>query len=145
VKDKILWCLKQKKGITLVDPNELISKDYLKQSLEDFEMVKKSNKKWQVITAYYSCYDALYALLMKVGVKCEIHDCTLALMSYFGFSEDDVLFMQELKMNRINVQYYRKKPSALTIDKVKRFIEKSKLLLINLNDNKIEKIRDRLK
>lgn len=34
---------------------------------------------WITTTAYYARYFALYALLMKIGVKSEIHDCTIAI------------------------------------------------------------------
>jgi uncharacterized protein (UPF0332 family) len=32
---------------------------------------------WTATTAYYARYFALYALFMKIGVKSEIHDCTI--------------------------------------------------------------------
>ena len=32
---------------------------------------------WILTTAYYARYFALYALLMKMGIKSEIHDCTI--------------------------------------------------------------------
>jgi uncharacterized protein (UPF0332 family) len=32
---------------------------------------------WTATTAYYARYFALYALLMKIGAKSEIHDCTI--------------------------------------------------------------------
>ena len=34
-------------------------------------------KDWKISTAYYTIYFSLYALLMKIGVKCEIHSCTI--------------------------------------------------------------------
>jgi uncharacterized protein (UPF0332 family) len=34
---------------------------------------------WIATTAYYARYFALYALLMKIGIKSEIHDCSIAI------------------------------------------------------------------
>jgi uncharacterized protein (UPF0332 family) len=34
---------------------------------------------WILTTAYYARYFALYALLTKIGIKSEIHDCTINL------------------------------------------------------------------
>ena len=84
--NQIKWCLKQNKGIKLVEPNESISENYLKESSSDFDMIEKANIKWKIVTAYYSCYNSVYAILVKIGIKCEIHDCTIALMEPLGFN-----------------------------------------------------------
>lgn len=34
---------------------------------------------WVITTPYYARYFALYALLMKMGIKSEIHDCSIAI------------------------------------------------------------------
>lgn len=143
--DKIKWCFKQKKGIRIVDPSERISEAYLKESSEDFDMVSISNKKWKVISSYYACYNALYSILMKCGIKCEIHDCSLELMKLFGFSKKERKFLEDLKNDRINVQYYLKDPS-LRIDESELigFIKRCKEILLILNDNKINGIRKEL-
>jgi len=78
--NKLSWCLKQEKGIKMVDPNDEISAEYLKESKEDFESMGKSNKKWGIIQAYYCCYNSVYAIIIKCGLKCEIHDCSLKMM-----------------------------------------------------------------
>ena len=143
--DKINWCLQQKKGIRLIEPNDNLSKRYIDEALSDLETIEKVNEKWKVITSYYSCYNALYSVLMKVGVKCEIHDCTIALMDFLGFSSLDTEFMYLLKEKRINVQYYLKS-SDLFIDKKKAsdFVIKCKKILSLLDDNKINEIRSKL-
>ena len=41
---------------------------------------------WAVSASYYAEYFEVYSLLSKIGVKCEIHDCTIALFDYL-FSE----------------------------------------------------------
>jgi len=143
---KIDWCLKQKKGIKIVEPNDKLSKSYINEALSDLETIEKVNEKWKVITSYYSCYNALYSILMKIGIKCEIHDCTIALMEILEFDPLDIDFMQSLKEKRINAQYYLES-SDLFIDKKKisDFVIKCKKILSLLNDNKINEIRIKLK
>ncbi|MEA2003961.1 MAG: hypothetical protein U9O53_03295 [archaeon] len=49
-----------------------------------------------MITAYYACYNALYSILMKCGIKSEIHDCTIELMDFFDFEAKDIEFITQL-------------------------------------------------
>lgn len=37
--------------------------------------------------SYYAKYFAVYALFCKIGLKCEIHDCTISLFRYLFGSE----------------------------------------------------------
>jgi uncharacterized protein (UPF0332 family) len=138
--------LKQNKGIKLVELNESISENYLKESLSDFDMIEKVNPKWKTVTAYYSCYNSVYAILMKIGIKCEIHDCTIALMEMLGFDEKEIKFLDSLKKERVDVQYYLK-ASSLSIDKNKilEFLNKCKEIIKDMNDDKINKIRTKIK
>ena len=144
--NQIKWCLKQNKGIKLVEPNESISENYLKESLSDFDMIEKVNLKWKTVTAYYSCYNSFYAILVKIGIKCEIHDCTIALMELFGFDKEEIKFLNSLKKERVDVQYYLK-TSSLDIDKNKvfEFLNKCKEIIRNMNDDEINKIRIKIK
>lgn len=140
--DKIKWCLKQNKGIVLIEPKPHLSKSYMKEADETLENVFFTKGKWKLITAYYACYNALYALFMKTGIKCEIHDCTLELMELFGFEPSEIDYLKKLKEDRIQVQYYLKDIALKDEDAVKRFVFKSKILLNDLNSEKIETIRE---
>ncbi len=140
-KDKIKWCLKQGKGILLTELNPNLSESYIKEADETLENVFATKGKWKLITAYYACYNALYALLMKAGIKCEIHDCTIELMKLFGFEHAEIKYIRELKEKRIKVQYYLKDITLGEESYVKKFILKCKTLLNELNSEKIEKIR----
>jgi len=144
--DKIEWCLQRNKGIKLIEPNGNLSKSYINEALSDLETIEKVNEKWKIITSYYSCYNALYSILMKIGIKCEIHDCTIALMELLGFDPLEINFMHSLKEKRINVQYYLKS-SDLFVDKKKvfDFVITCKKILNLLNDKKINRIRSKLK
>jgi uncharacterized protein (UPF0332 family) len=46
---------------------------------------EKKENEWILDTSYYAKYFMVYALFMKVGIKSEIHDCTIfALKSIFS-------------------------------------------------------------
>jgi uncharacterized protein (UPF0332 family) len=61
-------------------------KAYLEKSrnaLKSMEVnAQASIIEWAVSASYYAKYFAVYVLLSKVGVKCEIHDCTITLFEY---------------------------------------------------------------
>lgn len=84
------WCLDQNKGIRLAKPSENLMKAYMEKSKNALKSMdvnaKASITEWAVSASYYA-YFIVYALLSKIGVKCEIHDCTIALFNYlFGDS-----------------------------------------------------------
>lgn len=126
--DKIEWCLGQKRGIRLTKPSPAIAKDYLRKADEAIlMMVHAPSTEWKTIGGYYACYYAVFAFLQRTGVKCEIHDCTVASMPLFGFDGTDVRFLEDLKQERINAQYYVDRTfRAPREDKVKRFVLKCK-------------------
>lgn len=121
----ILWCAKQKTGIRLEKPNDLLCKSYLKEANDALVSMNANMKadlrKWAIITAYYARYNAIYALLSKAGIKSEIHDCSIALMRYLFPDMFDGKFFEELeesKQQRIDVQYYTSRTiSDLDYDK----------------------------
>ena len=95
---KIDWCLKQKKGIELVEPNDNLCEAYLKEAKETLQIISEEDNKWNVILGYYATYNAFYSILMKAGIKCEIHDCTMELLKLIdNFDETDYLFLIKLK------------------------------------------------
>jgi len=143
--DKIAWCSKQKSGIVLIEPNDNLSTEYLKSSDNDIDAMENTKDKWQNITAYYACYEGLYAVMQKIGIKCEIHDCTIALMKVTGmFTEEQIKFIHELKDERINVQYYLKAPNPINFVKVKEFVLHCKEIISKLSEDDIKSIRENL-
>jgi len=81
VEKRIEWCLKQRKGIRLVKPSENLVKAYLEKSrnaLRSMEVnAREGIQEWAVSASYYAKYFVVYALLSKIGARCEIHDCTI--------------------------------------------------------------------
>lgn len=136
------WCKKQKKGVSLIEGNNNLSKSYLDEAHESFQAYLKNTGKWKVITGYYSCYSAFYSILMKCGIKSEIHDCTIKLMSLFDFNKEDIDFLEDLKSKRIDAQYYLKNLDFQDDLKIKKFIIKCELILKELTFGEIEKIRE---
>ena len=107
------WCLRQEKGVKLVKPSENLKKAYLEKSrnaLKSMDVNAKAGiSEWAVSASYYAKYFAVYALLSKIGVKCEIHDCTIAVFNYlFGNSVPPQITheLRKSKEDRIEQQYY---------------------------------------
>ena len=102
-------------------------------------------KDWKISTAYYTLYFSLYSILTKIGIKCEIHSCTIAFAKRFlreFFSEEDLDFIEDSLKARIDSQYYidRTVPDEQYNKMVKNtpwFLVKCKSILIKLNEKKI--------
>ena len=143
--EKICWCLEKKEGIRIIELKPHLSESYIKESEETFETLSSTKGKWRIIHAYYACYNAFYSLLMKCGIRCEIHDCTLELMDLFDFNESEIEYLKTLKDDRKQNQYYLKNIELKDETAVKKFILSCKVKLNDLNSERIEQIRDRLK
>ena len=139
------WCFKQNKGIRLIEPSLEIAKKYLLDAKIDLGLVDKKEPKWNIIKEYYVCYNALYSLLVKCGVKCEIHDCTLNLMDVFNFEKEMQNKLIDLKKERIGAQYYLDNSKRDYFDFAKDFFGVCEIKFMELNDFEIEKIRKEIK
>ena len=153
--DKLSWCFRQKDGVHVVSPSDELAKSYLDKAEESLKTMQKleNTNTWKIVTAYYTAYLALYALFRKVGIKCEIHDCTIEAIKLFIperiLSQSDYDFLTDLKELRINAQYYieKTKPSeqkvAETAKKTVDFFTKLSSILHRINTSKMESIRAR--
>ncbi|MBU4502496.1 MAG: hypothetical protein KKA79_07905 [Nanoarchaeota archaeon] len=151
---KINWCKKQKKGIKLIEPNDNLSEEYYQNSEESLKVLRfikktKSNM-WLATTKYYIEYFAVYSILMKIGIKCEIHDCTISLVRFLEkeglikIKISDIL--EKDKKLRMDNQYYLKnRPVKIDFEKLSEFIVFIKDILDNLNKKKIEELRTKIK
>ena len=148
--DRIKWCAGKKEGLSLVDPNSDLANAYIKKAEEALESVRVNIiKDWKISTAYYTIYFSLYAVLMKLGVKCEIHSCTIEfakrfLKDYFEVNELD--FTEDSLKARVDSQYYidRTVPDEQynkMTKKAPEFLVKCKSVLIKLNEKKVNEIR----
>ena len=157
-KEKISWCKKQKRGIKLEQPNDNLSKVYIKKAKSALNMLTSALEKeevdWVATTAYYSRYFAFYALLQKCGIKSEIHDCTISLFSLFVEEEmieehfhNDLQLAKEL---RIDTQYYV--TEELDKEKLKKdaetargFLLKMEEVIEKITEEQVKIIREKLK
>ena len=138
------WCKKQARGISLIDRKGHLSESYLNESKNAFDAYLKNDGNWKVITGYYACYNSLYAILVRVGIKSEIHDCTIELMELIDLG-DDYEFMKQLKDKRTNVQYYLQSVESSDEEVILKFIEKCRMVFEDMNSAKIEQLRGELK
>jgi len=116
-KDDFSYCFKKSSGLSLTSPNENLVKVYKRKSKSALNMLDSAKEKqeddWILDTSYYAKYFMIYALFMKVGIKSEIHDCTIyALKSIFlkdGLISQDVYDeLEKSKDLRVGALYYDK-------------------------------------
>ncbi|MBU0460659.1 MAG: HEPN domain-containing protein [Nanoarchaeota archaeon] len=157
-KSHVSWCWKQKRGIKLEQPNANLCNVYIKKAKSSLNMLESATEKdeidWISTTAYYARYFAFYALLQKCGIKSEIHDCTISLMSFL-FVEDNLVeehFYKELQLAkelRVDTQYYV--TEEIDLDKLKKdsetarsFVLKMEEVIENLTEEQVKTIREKL-
>lgn len=155
--ERISWCLRQKKGIKLVEPSDNLCAAYLEKANEALKSMQANMKlnlgEWTITTAYYAKYNAAYALLMKCGIKSEIHDCTVALVRYLFsgmLSPGAILDFGKSKEHRINIQYYVNKKLTegmlkLDTDTAPQFVLEAERLASSLTKDKIDELRQKIK
>ena len=149
--DQIKWCIQQKKGIELVEPSKNLRDAYLIKAEEALDTLRTSKSRdWQLTTAYYTIYHGIYSLLMKIGIKCEIHSCSIEFTKRFlknHFLPEDFELIDKAFSARIDSQYYvnRKVPDQnyeLIIKKTPAFLVKCKNIV--LEQKEIQDIRSLL-
>lgn len=149
----IEWCRKQPKGIKIIEPNSNLSKEYMQSAEETLAILKdiqnKSNM-WLATTKYYCEYFAVYALLMKIGIKSEIHECTIKLSQIL--EKENLLpngthkQLLEDKQLRIDNQYYLKnKTVKINYTETLELILTIKKTINNITLEKINNIRKKIK
>ncbi|MBI2151366.1 HEPN domain-containing protein [Candidatus Woesearchaeota archaeon] len=151
----IKWCCNQKDGIKLIEPNDNLAQSYLsmaENALGTMNREKNYNLTFAISACYYSMYYSLYAILMKLGVKCEIHSCTLEFMKFalsVFYSKEEIKIIDKAFDLRGIAQYYpdriiQKQDSEFIIAKATFFIAKSKEILSKINEYDIRLIRNNL-
>jgi len=147
------WCKKQNKGISLVEPNNNLCNEYIKSAEETLGILKELENKsdmWLATAKYYCEYFIAYALLMRLGIKCEIHDCTIELCK---FLEKENLLpkgtynkLEKDKKLRIDNQYYLKNIKVkINHSELVKFVLDIKEITSSITIEKINKIRAKLK
>jgi uncharacterized protein (UPF0332 family) len=149
------WCCRTKEGIKLIEPSDNLALSYIKMAenaIGTMNREKDLNKVFAISACYYSMYYSLYSILMKLGIKCEIHTCTLEFMkkqlSNF-YSPDDVNMIAKAFELRGIAQYYVDKvldqrEIEFIITMAPLFLNKSKQILSKINERNIKEIKDKI-
>ncbi|MEK6828077.1 MAG: hypothetical protein AABX78_01890 [Nanoarchaeota archaeon] len=142
------WCKKQ--GMKLIEPNDNLSEEYYgsaEETLRVTNLIKNSGSNmWLATQKYYTEYLAAYSLLMKIGIKSEIHSCTIEVIQIlekekiidFEFSK----VLEQDKELRIDNQYYLKnKPVNFDSKKLSDILLKVRNILDTITGADINRIR----
>jgi len=152
----IEWCCRHKDGIRLIEPNENLTNGYMQKAedaLGTMNRERNYNRMFAISACYYSMYYSLYAILMRIGIKCEIHACTIEFMKFAlsGFySEEEIKTIKKAFEARNTSQYYVDRIVAdndanFIIAQAPFFFSKSKEILSKLNEKNIKEIREKIK
>lgn len=155
----IEWCCRQKGGIRLIEPNDNLAEGYIKMAenaigtmIRERELNLAFSISACYYSMYYSLYYSLYSVLMKLGIKCEIHSCTLEFMKSFlteFYSSDDAETIEKAFDARNKVQYYvdkiiKDEEIDFIVLQAPFFLNKSKEILSKLNQNNINELRSKV-
>ncbi|MFH0859855.1 MAG: HEPN domain-containing protein [Candidatus Altiarchaeota archaeon] len=153
--DKIRWCIRQKRGIELIEPSENLAKAYLQKAEKALESMKanEGNTEWEIPSGYYAMYFSVYAILMRLGVKSEIHSCTIEFVRVYlneYFTDEEMELLATSQEARIDAQYYVGRRINIRIhQKIIReapdLMIKCKNILPKISDSKIGEIREDLR
>jgi uncharacterized protein (UPF0332 family) len=145
----------QKKGIRLVKPSDDVVRAYIEKAQNALKSMDVNANagitEWAISAAYYARYFSVYALLSRIGVKCEIHDCTVALFEYlFGatVSKEMVEDLRLSKQDRVEYQYYPKESKidlGMVAKDAKVFVLEIEKLLDESNQETISALQKKLK
>jgi len=142
------WCKKQ--GMKLIAPNDNLAEEYYKNAEETLRvtnLIKDSGSNmWLATQKYYTEYLASYAMLMKIGIKTEIHSCTIEIIKLLE-QENVITFnlsktLENDKELRIDNQYYLKNlPVDFNYEKLGELLLKIREILDHLTQEQISHIR----
>ncbi len=143
------WCRKKERGIRLVRPNGNLAQEYLRNSeetLEILERIEGRSRMWLATTKYYCEYFAFYAVMMRLGIRSEIHECTLAVAEALEqeglLTKGTAAMLIADKELRIDNQYYLKnKEVPLDHAALVDFVLEMKRLVRTLTEERITTIR----
>lgn len=148
------WCMKQNKGIKVIKGSENLQKAYMEKAKGSIKSMEANANEgiddWAISAGYYARYFVIYALLRRIGIKCEMHDCTIAVFRYLFASEIPSSFIQELdqaKKDRIDAQYYTGVIQTSIEDEIKNtknFVLKIEEIINGLNKSKIQIVRTKI-
>ncbi|WP_214019771.1 HEPN domain-containing protein [Methanoculleus sp.] len=151
--DQLIWCGRIRSGIALTAPNETLASAYLKKAEEALETMQTiTARDWKITTAYYAMYFSLYAVLTRIGIRCENHSCTILLMERLlsdYFTPAETTLVERARGARVDAQYYvsREVPDPFCEELIRaapRFLVKCAGIVGAMNEKTIGILRERL-
>lgn len=149
----IKWCFRNKNGISLIEPSANLAEGHIKIAEEALhEMQKSDSRRWKTIEAYYTVYESVYAIFVRIGIKCEIHDCTIGFLQLFlnkYFTKEEGEFMEKAFQARKDVQYYANREVKddfyqSMLDNAPKFIAKAKKIISTITEKDVKEIREKV-
>jgi uncharacterized protein (UPF0332 family) len=150
--------LKKKGIIELVEPSEEMKSSYLikaENCMKSASILFKSQLyENSTSEAYYCMYNALLSLLFKLGIKSENHSASIILFDKLIEDKDLMKIISWAKEERIDKQYYVETQQVIKASKdscnemllkAENFLLKIKLIISELNNEKISNIRNAFK
>ena len=142
------WCKKQ--GMKLIKPNDNLAEEYFSNAEETMRvtnLIKDSGSNmWLATQKYYTEYLEAYSILMKIGIKSEIHSCTIEIIKLLedegilNFSFSSIL--EKDKELRIDNQYYLKnRPVEIDSAKLSILLLNVRKVLDSITNEQTESIR----
>jgi uncharacterized protein (UPF0332 family) len=147
---KIQWCFRQKNCVELIDTNENLAQGYIKKAEDALEEMRNAIKReWRIETAYYAMYHSIYSLLMKIGLKSELHACTIEFIGKLfpeDFPEETIMVLKKSLEIRKDATYYvnREITDDAMIEmmvEAPKIIAKCKAILPKITESKVKAIR----
>jgi len=147
--------LKRKGVIELVESSEEMKYSYLIKAdncLKSAKILFQSQLyENSTSEAYYGMYNSLLSLLFKIGIKSENHSASIILFDKLFANKDLVKIISWAKGERIDKQYYVETQQIVKVTKescnemilkAEDFLVKMKLLINELNNEKISSTKD---
>ena len=147
--------LKRKGVIELVESSEEMKYSYLIKAdncLKSAKILFQSQLyENSTSEAYYGMYNSLLSLLFKIGIKSENHSASIILFDRLTGNKDLVKIISWAKGERIDKQYYVETQQIVKVTKescnemilkAEDFLVKMKLLINELNNEKISSTKD---
>ena len=139
---RIEWCCLQKNGIKLIEPNEIRGRSYLDAAYIDLVTMQSPALKVQNFAAYNACYNSFYSILQKIGIKCELHDCTFEIFKLIPeFTELQISLIKLLKNNILEIAQCHKRPRQVSGEPVTEFVATAKQVFDSISSDRIRLIR----
>jgi len=151
--EKLKWYSTKKNGLRIEKENINLAKEYIQSAEETLSIlinIRGKSNMWLATTKYYCEYFSVYALLQRIGITTEIHDCTIELSKMLEemniISKGYARQLESDKELRIDNQYYLKNRTVdIDVSSLREYILSIKTKINSITHKEVEDIRKKLK